>query len=404
MVSPTLTELEEELKRDPRSRRFFDLAREYQRSGRLAEAMGLCEKGLNSYPNHWQARLLLAQIYVTKGNLEAGRDMVGKVLLAMHDSVPANHLAAEIYWALGDKDRALKHYQIVDLLEPGRAGVRERLAELLLPPPAPTAPAAADEEEPLDFQPLEEPAAPPPPQAPVPQALVFPQRPEAQAATGAAVLEPLPQGPSAPVAMPSERMSEPQPELVGLPESAPAHEEAAPGPEVQEAPWQEEEDHGAELEADTASFATVLEPAGPEAAPAHAVAPLEPEAVPFTEELPLAEQASAISDEVPLSEEELAAPGSGEAAEAGMNTFTLAELYERQGYPEKAVEIYQRMLLREPENASIHARIRTLMQRMVGEAPEAPAVHQEDVEKALRQKRVLALQAWLRRVREGRNV
>ena len=87
-----------------------------------------------------------------------------------------------------------------------------------------------------------------------------------------------------------------------------------------------------------------------------------------------------------------------------MNTFTLAELYERQGYPEKAVEIYQRMLLREPENASIHARIRTLMQRMVGEAPEAPAVHQEDVEKALRQKRVLALQAWLRRVREGRNV
>ena len=103
MASPTLTELEEELKRDPRSRRFFDLAREYQRSGRLAEAMGLCEKGLNSYPNHWQARLLLAQIYVTKGNLEEGRDMVGKVLLAMHDSVPANHLAAEIYWALGTR-------------------------------------------------------------------------------------------------------------------------------------------------------------------------------------------------------------------------------------------------------------------------------------------------------------
>ena len=67
MAPPTLAELEEELKRDPRSRRFFELAREYQRAGRLSEAMGLCEKGLATYPNHWQARLLLAQIYVTKG-------------------------------------------------------------------------------------------------------------------------------------------------------------------------------------------------------------------------------------------------------------------------------------------------------------------------------------------------
>jgi tetratricopeptide (TPR) repeat protein len=397
MATPTLAELEEELKRDPRSRRFFELAREYQRVGRLAEAMGLCEKGLGTYPNHWQARLLLAQIYVTKGNLESGRDMVGKVLLAMHDSVPANHLAAEIYWALGDKDRALKHYQIVDLLEPGRAGVRERLTELLLPPPAPAAP-EAEEKAPLEFQPLDEPL-PPAHQDEAPPAR-----------SGMPVQEEAPPLEAPPSAVPTEAAqaaAEPA-EVPGVaslempttpePEGVPVVPEAAP------MPWSEAEDHGAELDADTASFATVLEPQLSEMGPETVLPPAEPEPESFREE-PLEEAPVApLSEEVPLSAEELAPRDAGEGAEAGMNTFTLAELYERQGYPEKAVEIYQRMLLRDPENASVHARIRTLMQRMVGEAPEAPAVHQEDVEKALRQKRVLALQAWLRRVREGRNV
>lgn len=396
MAPPTLAELEDELKRDPRSRRFFDLAREYQKGGRLAEAMGLCEKGLATYPNHWQARLLLAQLYVTQGNLEAGRDMVGKVLLAMHDSVPANHLAAEIHWALGDRERALKHFQIVDLLEPGRAGVRERLAELLLPPAA-SEPAAV-EEAPLDLQPLDDAPAPPSPSA----AAVTPTEAPLLAQEAPLEFEPL-AAPPLPLPVeepPREPEEEPAPEAAGLPEPIP---EEPPPAEPSAAPWHDSEDHAAELEADTASFATVLEPAaaGEETGPVEA-ADL-PAVVPFPA-APPAFPEPALPDEVPLSEEELAPPGGEEGAEAGMNTFTLAELYERQGYPEKAVEIYQRMLLRDPENASIHARIRTLMQRMVGEAPEAPAVHQEDVEKALRQKRVLALRAWLRRVREGRHV
>ncbi len=397
MAPPTLIELEDELKRDPRSRRFFELAREYQKAGRLAEAMGLCEKGLASYPNHWQARLLLAQLYVTRGNLEAGRDMVGKVLLAMHDSVPANHLAAEIHWALGDRERARKHFQIVDLLEPGRAGVRERLAELLLPTAAPER--AAVEESPLDLQPLDEAPSAPAPSA----AAAIPTEAPASAQEARLEFEPLVAAPQPlPVKEPTRG-----PEGGRVPEGGVSHEpipeELSPA-EPAAGPWHETEDHAAELEADTASFATVLDPsaAGEETGPV-AAADLPP-GVPFPAAAPPAPPETALPDEVPLSEEEFAPRGGEEGVEAGMNTFTLAELYERQGYPEKAVEIYQRMLLLDPENASIHARIRTLMQRMVGEAPEAPAVHQEDVEKALRQKRVLALQAWLRRVREGRNV
>lgn len=86
------------------------------------------------------------------------------------------------------------------------------------------------------------------------------------------------------------------------------------------------------------------------------------------------------------------------------NTVTLAQLYESQGYPEKAVEVYQRVLLREPDNAEVRERIRALKRRMAGEAPEAPAVQEEDVRKAVRQKRIAVLQNWLTRVREASHV
>jgi len=88
----------------------------------------------------------------------------------------------------------------------------------------------------------------------------------------------------------------------------------------------------------------------------------------------------------------------------GLSTLTLAELYERQGYPEKAIEVYQRVLLKDPDNRAARDKIMALMHRMAGEEPGMPAVGQEDVEKALRMKRVTALQDWLRRVREGSHV
>lgn len=360
MAPGALSELEEELRQDPRSRRFFELAREYQKLGRIEAAQELCEKGLTSYPNHWQARLLLSQIYVTKGKLDDGRQMVEKVLLALHDSVPANHLAADIYWAMGERDKALKHYQIVDLLQPGQAGVTERLVHLQAPPEP-----IAVESEPL-----------------LPSVQEF---------------EPLADSPTA-VAPVVEEQSVPRPAPAFPPkaEEPPTFEEAqspsipeAPTPGEPKAPWMESEIQNSELDADTASFSSVLDPVDNLAA---ADSPVE-QALTGQEPLEDVEEGPAFQNQAEILE---TAPG--------LNTFTLAELYEKQGYPEKAVEIYQRMLLHQPDNTAIHGRIRDLMDRMAGETPEAPAVHQEDVEKAMRHKRILVLQGWLRRVREGRHV
>ena len=155
----------------------------------------------------------------------------------------------------------------------------------------------------------------------------------------------------------------------------------------------ESETLNSELDADTASFSSVLDPVHEPVEPAPEVAAGSP-----------VEQSSTGGEPPKDIEEQPAFQDQAGIVETapGLNTFTLAELYEKQGYPEKAVEIYQRMLLHQPDNPAIHGRIRDLMARMAGETPDAPAVHQEDVEKAMRHKRILILQGWLRRVREGR--
>ena len=86
------------------------------------------------------------------------------------------------------------------------------------------------------------------------------------------------------------------------------------------------------------------------------------------------------------------------------DTTTLAELYESQGYPEKAVEVYQRMLLVSPDEQTVKDKIEALRIRVSGEAPESPAVQEEDVRRALREKRIHLLERWLRNVREASNV
>jgi hypothetical protein len=140
---------------------------------------------------------------------------------------------------------------------------------------------------------------------------------------------------------------------------------------------------------------------------------LADEGVPGGEEMPAdLEVGAATAETAMISEDTSEHPVSEEAPEAAdqapglppFSTVTLADLYEKQGYPEKAVEVYQRILLTDPDNTSVRDKVGRLLQRMAGESPESPPVRQEDVQKALRQRRVTHLQSWLRRVREARHV
>jgi tetratricopeptide (TPR) repeat protein len=363
----SLAELETQIREDPKMRRFFDLAREYQKMGRFDEAVGICEKGLDQNPNHWQARILLAQLYLAGDRLEDAHGMVERVLKALPENVAANHLAADIYYSQGEKDLALRHYQIVELFDPGKAQVKERIGRIK---------GESGHHEASDAL-----------------------------AGGEAGQSP---------GRPDESAREAEAGPVAEAEEDPAHTVMLPVPPVESV-----EDSVDDAPASANESSDVWE-------------------IPDMDEDPLALESSALSqpdflragsaDDQPLDEdvetdrmatltsetsesetdvEERVYPSPEiveDTADVSLNTMTLAELYEKQGYPEKAIEIYQRILLKEPESAAIRERISRLMTGMAGVEQEGPAVQEVDVRKAVRSKRIELLEGWLRRIREGANV
>ncbi|MGC8724359.1 MAG: tetratricopeptide repeat protein [Acidobacteriota bacterium] len=389
----SLADLEKEVSRDPKIRLFFELAREYQKVGRIDEAQALCEKGLAIHPTRWPARILLAQAYLAKNEVAQAREMVERVLLALPDNVPANHLAADIYLLEGDRDRARRHYQIVELFDPGRPDVAEKLAQLASEPE----PAAGAEvhEQPAAVEAI------PSSGAGREEADVAPRTSEATTGGEPAradgggknsAVEPAAHAAaggdsSAPLLVPGNEGMD-APEITATPSLKEKQEVPPEKGEQKDQLWEGDSGTQDDWDVATASFEReVLQSAPAEASgeEAHFEAGLVLPEPPGRED-------GARGEVV----EEPA-----EQAEGGFNTVTLAALYEAQGFPEKAIEVYQRILIRDPENKEVRGRIRLLMQQIAGAQPEeSPPVHQEDVQRALRRKRVLALENWLRRVRE----
>lgn len=72
---------------------------------------------------------------------------------------------------------------------------------------------------------------------------------------------------------------------------------------------------------------------------------------------------------------------------------TLAELYIKQGHPEKGLEVYRRLAEKDPDNMTLHERIMALEE---GGAP------QETPAQASRKARIRRLEGWLSVIRERR--
>ncbi len=99
--------------------------------------------------------------------------------------------------------------------------------------------------------------------------------------------------------------------------------------------------------------------------------------------------------------------------EAGIYTETLARLYLRQGFLERAVSIYRHLVQEQPENQHLQAQLNALEQQlqhgdMESEALEVPSAPQVEVPAPPRRKvhpehTVLAqLERWLRYLQQQR--
>ena len=363
----SLAELEKQVREDPKMRRFFDLAREYQKLGQYDEAVGICEQGLEHNPNKWQARILLVQLYLAGDRVEEARAMVERVLMAIPDNVAANHLAADIYYSQGEKDLALRHYQIVELFEPGKAQVKERIGRVKGEP--------AYQEASQSYAASE-------------TGLGSREPDESQKETEAVNWATSEEDTALTVMLPVPPMEPSVEESVDdLPASVDDSSDVWDVPDTEEDPLA--------LESAALSQPDFLEGGSAD----------DPPLDESVETDRMATMTSEMSEgEGDVEEQAYPAPEIAATADVSLNTMTLAELYEKQGYPDKAIEIYQRILLKEPESATIRERIGRLMAGMAGAEQEGPVVQEEDVRRAIRNKRVELLEGWLRRIREGAHV
>lgn len=323
-----IEKLTERIEKDPKSKLFVPLAEEYKKAGDIEMSIHILTEGLKHNPGYITAKSFLGRLLLEKGDLAGAQKEFEEVVKAIPDNLLAHRKLGDIYAIQGDAGKAQSHYKTVLSLNAGdeevssliadlAAGrpVKERVSAHLKPAPAPGKPAA------------QKPAGPVSPRPAVALAGQAGGAPSAGTAVEipeeVLVVEPLePEAPvpggvaagfeflveTAPHPVPAE-----EPARAGLFElgmQQPSVESPAPGE------------------------------AGPATAPFGTSAPTVPE-----------EQLKKADD---------------------FTTNTLAELYIAQGFYDKALEIYERMLGDNPGNQAIQNKLQSI-RAMAGSTAPSPA-------------------------------
>jgi len=411
-TNPRIDDLRRRLEKEPNSRLFAQLAEELRKDGDFEEAIRIARAGLARHPAYPSARMTLGRALFDTGDMAAARHELESVLEGAPDNILASRLLAECLEGLGDAQGALERYRATLALSPGDKQIAARVSDLAgkvqsvaRPGPAaaagePVAPAGpapiplATVDEPMVLEVSQERPAPGPAPAPVP-VVEAPAEFELESSYEAPGTQWQGTAVSAPPASAPSVEAAPDAALDALPAAAAPETAAAPdaaaAPALTSPPAADEV--GERTLADVPS--PVLEPHRPareasyegpfEVAPEEP-APPEPEPEPEPEPPPAGAAAPPSLEPAPETahapadlEPEPAAPPAPVAPplpaaprdEAELVSPTLAELYFNQGFPEKAVEVYRRILERDPGNERARARVAEL--RQAGPAASAPA-------------------------------
>lgn len=402
---------------------FYPLAEELRKAGQHEEAEQVLRAGLANHQSYLAAWVSLGRVLREQ---KRDADAIDPLLRAMQID-PANVVAARLlgdcYLELGEKLEAIKKYKLVQALMPGDeelALVVESLDRDLNPPeplfaeqPAPfESQDSSAEEVPLSADATDElaPASGDEAAAPVASPFASPDDEEA-----GAFGEPLPLEP------PAESMAQEQQAEAETTDAEPmlaSHEVSPfeePVPEYSAAALEIEAPPGVHI----ASAPVAAEVPAPvvEAEPLPAIdsAPEAP-SIDFGPEEPSLFEEAAVATAAPAAE--AAMPDLAYAGEAGedsagqdeadvfapadepfdegearaahspedvSSTLTMADLYVRQGLVDDARQIYESLLMREPGNEAVRARLESLSRPAVA-APLSPA------------QKVARLQEWLAKV------
>ncbi len=120
----------EMLAQDPRSRAFALLAEAHRKAGQHDEAVRVAQEGLKHHPFYLSGRVALARAYFEKGEIAAARLEFEKVTTSAPDNLMAHRHLAEIYISEGKLPEAAKSLRMVILLDPADERAKERLREI----------------------------------------------------------------------------------------------------------------------------------------------------------------------------------------------------------------------------------------------------------------------------------
>ncbi len=141
--------------KDPSSRVFAALAELYRKAGMLDEAVRLCLNGTKAHPKYMSGRVALARAYFDKGMVKEAKEEVLTVVSITPDNILANKILGEILLLEGDAAGAGESFKTVLALSPDDAEAKQKLLEAQKGPKIPERPRTEGEDI-LDAEILEE--------------------------------------------------------------------------------------------------------------------------------------------------------------------------------------------------------------------------------------------------------
>ena len=356
-ISPELAARIEQLKssHDNNPARFFmPLASAYREAGDLARAEDLLRENLKRHPGYLSAHVLLGRCLADRGAAEEARNEFGYVLSIDPQNLIALRTLGEMAAAAGDAAEARRWYGELLAVDPMSAEARQALETLDSAPAAASASGPSGGWDPFEHGGVAAPDA-------VDSSFGEPAPP-----CGERRIDDEPELMDAPDFRATAPL-EPSPELgfgaVNLPPPA-----SAPEPATELPGWGDVSLDGPFESAPAAAAPDALDFGTVDLADGWSSAPGEPQ--------PAGEAAWAAFDDAPEEPLELRSFHDEDAAgevEVEMVTETMAELYYRQGFVDRAADVYRELVARRGHEPALIGRLAELETELRNPAAAAPA-------------------------------
>ena len=113
-----IAKLTERISKDPKSKLFVPLAEEYKKAGDMEMSIRVLTEGLKNNPGYITARSFLGKLLFEKGDLSGAQKEFEEVAKAIPDNLMAQRKLGDLYVLQDRAADALKHYKIALSLNP----------------------------------------------------------------------------------------------------------------------------------------------------------------------------------------------------------------------------------------------------------------------------------------------